>query len=388
MNLDKVLSYYSKMFKTVVLGGTFDNIHNGHKVLFNAAVKLCNERLIVGVTDTNMIKSKVLWELIRPVDERVKTVQDYLKSVNPALRYDVVPIRDLYGPTIEEKEMDCIVVSKETVRGAEKINEARIAKGWSDLRVHIVELVAENDKTLESSMDRLSEKKVSSSLMRMQKLGTILREPEPNSNIPDKPYMIGLTGGIASGKTAIGTYLKSLGFGYINYDLLGHKTYERVGSPIYNQIVEHFGNSIIDSENKSINRSALGKIVFSDKVKLEKLNEIVWPGIYELVDEEISTMKEKHDVIVLESALLVESKQTNRVHQVWTTIVPPEEAVKRQMESRGLSKEQAELRVHAQVDNQTRVAASNVVFCSLWEPEFTQQQVARCVSILREKYVK
>lgn len=387
MSINRFKTIGSKMFKTVVLGGTFDGIHAGHKILFMESIKMCNHRMVVGVTDANMIKSKVLWELIAPVEERVENVEKFLRALNPALKYHVVPIKDLYGPTIEEKNMDCIVVSKETERGAVKINEARELKGWPKLEVHVIELMPEEDTKLQGSMSRLCEKKVSSSLMRMEKLGTVLREPEMNPNIPDRPYIIGLTGGIASGKTAIGKYLQSLGFGYINYDLLGHKTYEVVGSPIYSLIVNYFGDCILNPETKAINRSELGKIVFSDRSKLDKLNELVWPGIHKLVDEEVEAMKGKHDVIVLESALLIESKQTKRVHQVWTTIIPPEESVKRQVESRGLSSEEAQKRVLAQIDNSTRVKASNVVFCSLWESEFTQQQVKKSVSILREKYL-
>lgn len=374
------------MYKTVCLGGTFDGIHAGHKLLFGEATRICQEKLIVGVTDINMIKSKTLWELIAPVEERISKVNESLHELKPQLKYDIVPIDDLYGPTITQEDIDCIVVSEETIRGADKINAARKDKGWHELKVHVVKLLQDKNAN-QDTMARLNEKKISSSLMRMDKLGTILREPEPNNSIPSKPYLIGLTGGIASGKTEIGKYLQSLGFGYINYDILGHKTYEKVGSPIYNQIVEYFGDSVLDDKNKSIDRGKLGKIVFADKVKLEKLNSIVWPGIYALVDEYIAEMKDKHDVIILESALLIESGQTKRVHQVWTTIVPPEEAVKRQMESRGLAKEDAEKRVNAQVDNLTRVKRSNAIFCSLWEPEFTKKQVDRAVAILREKYL-
>lgn len=378
------------MFRNVCLGGTFDGIHAGHKLLFGEATRICTNRLVVGVTDIEMIKSKTLWELIAPVDDRIYKVREYLeKEVKLNLMYNVVPISDIYGPTITEKELECIVVSDETIRGAKRINEARSALGWHELKIHVVKLLRDDSSTAEDVMIRLNEKKVSSSCMRLEKLGSILRPPIPNESIPKRPYLIGLTGGIASGKTEICKYLESLGFGYINYDILGHKTYSSVDSPIYKKIVEHFGESILDEQTNQIVRSKLGKIVFGDETKLKKLNEIVWPGIYVLVDEEIEKLKDQHEVIVLESALLLESEQNKRVHQVWTVIIPTEEAIKRQVESRGFSREDAEQRVKSQkLDNLTRVQKSNVVFCSLWEQEFTRQQVRKCVHELREKYLQ
>lgn len=375
------------MFKKVCLGGTFDGIHSGHKLLFNEALKLCNNTMVVGVTNIEMIKTKTLWELIAPVDVRIKTVENYLKSIEPKLDFHVVAINDIYGPTIEMEELECIVVSEETIRGAHKINEARVKKGWNELKIHVVNLVQEEDPSKDEAMSRLKENKISSSTIRLEKLGTILKEPITNSSIPDRPYLIGLTGGVASGKTAISNYLQTFGFGYISYDQLGHKTYSSIESPTYKKIIEYFDESILDPNTRLIDRGKLGSIVFKDRSKLDKLNEIVWPAIYSLVDEELARMKDQYEVIVLESALLVETGQTSRVHQVWTTIVPPDEAVKRQMKDRGLSEVDARRRVESQVDNLKRVQVSNVVFCSLWEPEFTQKQVRKCVDELRKRYL-
>lgn len=395
-NLTRVLycamstSAPNTIFRNVCLGGTFDGIHAGHKVLFDNALSICNHKLVVGVTDSSMIRNKKLWELIAPVEERCQRVRDYLNSVNPNLNYQIVAISDIYGPTITDPELECIVVSEETKRGADKINLARREKGWPELQIRVVDLVGVQDRSQQQAMSRLNENKISSSIMRMEKLGTILRAPLENKNIPSRPYLVGLTGGVASGKTSVANYLQTdFGYGVINYDLLGHKTYAQVGSPTYNKIVETFGfENVCNEDSKGIERSKLGRIVFNDKEKLNKLNAIVWPAIYALVDDEIDRMKDKHDVIVLESALLIESQQSHRVHQVWTTFVPPEEAIKRQVETRGLSKEEAEKRVMSQIDNVTRISQSNAVFCSLWELEFTKQQVKKCVQEFEEKYLK
>lgn len=375
----------NKTYDNVCLGGTFDGIHVGHKIMFSEATLRCNKKIVVGVTDTNLTKSKILWEIIKPLDERLEEVEEYLKEIDPSIQREVVPISDMYGPTLTQRDLQYLVVSEETLKGGEKVNTERQRKGWPSMDVGIVPLLHDN----QDLMTKINEKKVSSSTIRLSRLGTIIRPPKPNLSIPRRPYLIGLTGGIASGKTAIGHYLESLGLGYINYDLLGHQTYAIVDSPVYKNILQYFGDDILkDDGSQQVDRGKLGKVVFGDKEKLEKLNSIVWPAIYDLVQENIDKMKEEHDIIVLESALLIESKQTERVHQVWVTIVPRDEAIKRLMNSRNLSVEDAEQRVGSQIDNITRVKQANVVFCSMWEREFTQQQVRKALDELKMNYLE
>lgn len=83
-------------------------------------------------------------------------------------------------------------------------------------------------------------------------------------NIPSRPYIIGLTGNIASGKSSISNHLQKFGCGYVNCDELGHKIYE-MGSEGYNFIKDHFGLNVLN-EDGSVNRKQLGTIVFSDQV--------------------------------------------------------------------------------------------------------------------------
>lgn len=85
-----------------------------------------------------------------------------------------------------------------------------------------------------------------------------------NPGIPDRPYIIGLTGGIASGKSNIAQYLKGFGAGIVNCDLLAHNIY-KTGSQGYKDVVDKFGQAVLNSEG-DIDRKKLGAIVFSDKV--------------------------------------------------------------------------------------------------------------------------
>lgn len=79
----------------------------------------------IGVTEESMIQSKLLWELIEDVDVRIKNVEDFLSSICPEIKTQVVPISDPFGPAITDPTMEVIVVSEETIRGGQKINESK-----------------------------------------------------------------------------------------------------------------------------------------------------------------------------------------------------------------------------------------------------------------------
>ena len=115
-------------FLDTVLGGTFDTIHNGHRLLLTESALLATRRVVVGVTHDSLLGSKVLSDLIRPVERRVAQVEAFLADVCPHLSRRVVPIEDIYGPTAWDGELECLVVSPETLRGGEKVNEERKKK--------------------------------------------------------------------------------------------------------------------------------------------------------------------------------------------------------------------------------------------------------------------
>jgi len=113
----------------VALGGTFDRLHNGHKVLLSVAMQVTVKRLIVGVTNDSMLKSKRNAELIQDVKVRVETTRTFCEAVAPAgMVVEVVVIDDPWGPTVTRSEVNGIVVSSETLHGAKLINDMRAAK--------------------------------------------------------------------------------------------------------------------------------------------------------------------------------------------------------------------------------------------------------------------
>lgn len=356
-----------RVYGNVCLGGTFDELHNGHKVLLSWAQLRCNNRVTIGVTDQSMIRNKTLWQLIKPVDVRIEQLTKFVKDVDPFIEYEIVPINDPFGPAIVDQSLECIVVSHETIRGGQKINEIRLENNMKALDIVEIDLINESNK--HSSYE---EQKISSSSMRMRKLGTVLKEPEERPHLPKRPHVIGLTGGIASGKSSIAEKLKSLGAGVINCDLMAHQTYQTPESPAYREIIEYFGPSILNNESL-IDRKKLGQIVFEDKQKLNALNAIIWPKLEEMVQQRMQQMKE--DVIVLEIALLLEAQWDHKVHQIWVSIIDESEAIKRLKERNNLSEEEARKRIRSQMLNEERVKKANVVFCTFWDHEFTMAQV-------------
>ncbi|KAF6028484.1 COASY [Bugula neritina] len=361
------------------LGGTFDSIHNGHKVLLGAAIALTNKSLTIGVTDQAMNQRKTLHELITLIEDRKAAVREFVEQVRPEIEYEVVTLRDVYGPTVTDEKLQCIVVSEETKKGADMINQQRVGRGFSPMAKFCIPLVADD------SHDAHQDAKVSSSSIREQKLGRLLRQPEPRSNLPARPYLIGLTGGIASGKSSVGKRLEALGAGLISSDLLAHKAYMK-GSEAYHEIVKTFGEDIVNPESGEIERRKLGTIVFSDKSKLDQLNGIVWPATAKLVQQKIGELYQQgKEVCFIEAALLLEANWSSQLHEVWSCVIPEKEAVLRLHARDGLGEEEALKRIRSQSSNEYRVDNSNVVLCTLWDYQVTQQQVETAWKLLQER---
>nr|CAG4637116.1 EOG090X0864 [Ceriodaphnia reticulata] len=365
------------MYEHVVIGGTFDQLHSGHKMLISAAILRAKKSLTIGVTDGVMIKTKKLWELIEPCHKRIERLKEFLMDVEPRLEYNVVPITDPYGPTAYVPTLQLLVVSEETLKGGYKVNQLRQAKGLSILDIYSISVIDDSQASAEE------ENKISSSSFRKRLLGTHLKPPKVITS-KSKPYVIGLTGGIASGKTTIGNRLKKLGAHIIPCDQLGHSAYKK-GTKCYQQMVEYFGESIL-SEDKEIDRKLLGPIVFSNKEHLEKLNSMVWPEIRRLFTEEINSLKKENfdGVVVLDAAILLEAGWDEDCADVWVSIIPKEEAISRIVQRDRITTEQATKRVESQLSNSDRVAKANVVICSIWEPSVTASQVLKAWQYVQE----
>ncbi|XP_008796332.1 phosphopantetheine adenylyltransferase 1-like [Phoenix dactylifera] len=150
-------------YESVVLGGTFDRLHDGHRRLLKASADLARDRIVVGVCAGPMLAKKELAHLIEPVDTRMKAVEDYIKSIKPGLIVQVEPIMDPYGPSIVDDKLDAIIVSKETLGGGLSVNRKRAEKGLPQLKIEVVDLIsggAGGEKLSSSALRRLEAKRL------------------------------------------------------------------------------------------------------------------------------------------------------------------------------------------------------------------------------------
>lgn len=122
-------------FKRVCMGGTFDNLHNGHKKLLALAAASCEGSLVVGITGDEMLKKKSNASAIAGYPTRASAVATFLSMVKPALKLEAVELTDPFGPAATDKAIEAIVVSSETISGAHKINHLRREKGLPPLAI-------------------------------------------------------------------------------------------------------------------------------------------------------------------------------------------------------------------------------------------------------------
>jgi len=172
--------------------------------------------------------------------------------------------------------------------------------------------------------------------------------------------VIGLTGGIGTGKTQVSEMLEKLGAAIVNADLLGHQIYVPQ-SEGWREVVEVFGEEVL-APNGEIDRTKLGSIVFGDLEALKKLNAITHPKIYALADESLKKLSEEgSEVAVLEAALLIEAKWTPLVNEVWVTTAPEQDVVKRIQERNGFTEEAIRSRIASQMTQEERITHADVI---------------------------
>ena len=199
--------------------------------------------------------------------------------------------------------------------------------------------------------------------------------------------VIGLTGGMGTGKSEASRMLQELGAVLIDADQVGHETYAP-GTEAWRAVVDTFGEVVLHPGGE-IDRKKLGTIVFADPQALATLNAIMHPRMAQVIEKRIIELKSQGvRVIVLEAALLIEANWTPLTDEVWVTVAPEEAVVERVQARTGMSEDairarigsqlpQAELvrHAHAVIENAGDLDDLRGAVAHLWEKRILTRQV-------------
>jgi len=181
--------------------------------------------------------------------------------------------------------------------------------------------------------------------------------------------IIGLTGGIASGKSTVSRFLAEMGAVIINADEVAHETLKS-DIELQQEIVADFGDQILTAEGR-IDRERLGEIVFTNPDALARLNRIMHPRLYEMVRAQLENYRQqKVKVVILEVPLLIEAGWTALVDEIWVTVASEATVLSRLQQQVGLSSKQALARIGSQIPAKDKIKHADVVIdtdCSLDE---------------------
>jgi dephospho-CoA kinase len=188
--------------------------------------------------------------------------------------------------------------------------------------------------------------------------------------------VLGLTGGIGTGKSEVTRALAGLGASVIDADRVGHEAY-RPHQGIWQEVVQAFGEEILQPDGE-VDRKALGAIVFSQPDARAKLNGIMHPWMAKEIERRIDQMRQDGvEVVVLEAALLIEAGWQGLVDELWVTTADEEEAVTRVSLRSGLSEEQVRGRMATQMPVAEKIRQADVVIDNSGNLGGLQRRVAQ-----------
>jgi dephospho-CoA kinase len=193
---------------------------------------------------------------------------------------------------------------------------------------------------------------------------------------------VGLTGGIATGKTTVASMLRDRDVPVLDADLLGHELLEP-GQAAYEETVAAFGREVLDANGK-VNRAKLGGIIFADAQKRARLNQILHPRILDILQKWFAALDEPEgpEFAVVEAALIVEAGYNRNLDKLIVCWCRPDQQLER-LTLRGLSMQEVQQRIGAQMPpDEKRKLADEAIDCS-GSIEETQQQVNRAVEKLK-----
>lgn len=192
-------------------------------------------------------------------------------------------------------------------------------------------------------------------------------------------YKIGITGGIASGKSLVCSFLKDLGIPVISADEIVR---ELQRDTFYlGKIKELFGDEVFEGEK--LNRKKLASIIFSDENKRNLLNKLLHPPVLSEIKKRIENLK-NHKIIAVEVPLLFEVGIENWFDEVWVVYIPKDLQVRRIMERDNITEEEALLRINSQIPLEDKIKKASYVIYNDKDKDYTKKQVEdRILFIIR-----
>ena len=191
--------------------------------------------------------------------------------------------------------------------------------------------------------------------------------------------IVGLTGGIVSGKTTVSLMFKDLGAKIIDADKLGHSVI-LPHKPAWRKILKLFGKDILKND-LTINREKLGKIVFANQALLEKLNKITHPEIIKLIKKKINSERDKTNhqgkILMIDAALIYEAKINRLMDKIIVVYIEEDTQVKRLNKRNNLSKDEALQRVKSQMPMKEKIKMADYVIDNNGKLSKTKEQVEK-----------
>jgi dephospho-CoA kinase len=195
--------------------------------------------------------------------------------------------------------------------------------------------------------------------------------------------VIGLTGGIGSGKSTVSLFLKELGAAVYDLDKIGHDVIQKNGGA-YRDVINTFGEKIVGTDGE-IDRAALGKVVFNNPEALKRLNSIVHPCIDHQIEDIIKSIhRSRSKIVVFEAAAMLEAGRAWQADEVWVVTAPEDAVMKRIKDRPGYDEDVARSRIHSQMSNGERLKKADVVI----ENDGTAEDLKKKVKTEWEKLKK
>jgi dephospho-CoA kinase len=194
---------------------------------------------------------------------------------------------------------------------------------------------------------------------------------------------VGLTGGMAAGKSTVASMLRAHDYPVLDADTIGHELLEE-GQEAYKEVIATFGIDILD-QHGNIDRAELGKIVFAEPEKLKVLNAILHPRIGKVVEDWFAALarsSDPPDIAVVEAALLFESGFSQSLDKMMVCWCRPEQQLERMLE-RGLTEGEAKQRIAAQMPNEEKLMLADATIDCSGTIEETERLVASALAKLK-----